>query len=516
MSSLYRKYRPNQFSEVIGQDHIRNSIEGMLKSDQIGHAYLFSGPRGTGKTTLARLLARAVNCVGKKKGVEACGICEICHEIQNGQSVDVMEIDAASNRGIDEIRELREKITFAPTRSKYRVYIIDEVHMLTKEAFNALLKTIEEPPAHAIFILATTELHKVPETIISRCLRYAFHRAAPDKIVEILQEVALKEGLTLDDEAAQVIAERAEGSYRDALSLLDNVSGEKNLTAERLRALIGLPSSETINNLLTAVVDGQASTVANLLKDFIDAGLDVAVLVRAMANSCRQKIFDSGATDVAVSAPLLEELLLALVKARQSIDATSLLSASLISAALKRENTQTAIASKTSSFAVASSSAEATADRSEDKLADMPSVGTITDITEKEVPPVPIVDTVSATSAKASEPTPPVLQAGKSEAFWPKFLSAVHENNHALYAVVSSAKLEGLTDSKLIIAVKFRFYSERLFEPKNRNLLESLASTIAGHKIILECIVKPDLDNGLSKEEDLLSTVVEVFEINEN
>lgn len=494
MSSLYRKYRPNQFSEVVGQDHIRDSIEGMLKVDQVGHAYLFSGPRGTGKTTLARLLARAVNCVGKKKGVEACGVCEICLEIQNGQSVDVMEIDAASNRGIDEIRDLREKIMFAPTRSKYRVYIIDEVHMLTKEAFNALLKTIEEPPAHAIFILATTELHKVPETIISRCLRYAFHRASPDKIVEILQDIAAKEGLKLDDEAAQVIAERAEGSYRDALSLLDNVSGEKNLTAERMRALIGLPSAEIINNLLAAVENGQASTVASLLKDFIDAGLDVAVLVRAMANTCRQKIFDMSAADVAVSAPLLEELLIALVKARQSIDATSLLSASLISAALKRANVQVTTTSNAPSTV-------------------KPSVGTITDITEKETPPVSAVDTVSATPVVTNDPGLPAEALAKAGAFWPNFLSAVHENNHALYAVVSSAKFEGLTDDKLIIAVKFRFYSERLFELKNRKLIESLASEIAGHKLILECLVKPDLDTGLNKEEDLLSTVVDVFEL---
>ncbi|MEK7202425.1 MAG: DNA polymerase III subunit gamma/tau [Patescibacteria group bacterium] len=497
MASLYRKYRPNQFSEVIGQDHIRDSIEGMLKADQIGHAYLFSGPRGTGKTTLARLLARAVNCVGKKKGVEACGVCEICLEIQNGQSVDVMEIDAASNRGIDEIRDLREKIMFAPTRSKYRVYIIDEFHMLTREAFNAFLKTLEEPPAHAIFILATTELHKVPETIISRCLRYAFHRAAPDKIVKILQEIATKEGLTLDDEAAQVIAERAEGSYRDALSLLDNVSGEKNLTAERLRALIGLPSANVINQLLSAVAGGQASTVASLLKDFIDQGLDVAVLVRAMANSCRQKIFDSGAADVAVSAPLLEELLLALVKARQSIDATSLLCASLISSALKRENVQVATTSHAPATVIE------------------PSVGTITDITEKETPPVPAVDTVSATPVVTNDPALPAEALAKAGAFWPNFLSAVHENNHALYAVVSSAKFEGLTDDKLIIAVKFRFYSERLFELKNRKLIEALASEIAGRKLILECLVKPDLDAGTNKEEDLLSTVVEVFEINE-
>lgn len=484
MSSLYRKYRPNQFSELIGQDHIRNSIEGMLKSNQIGHAYLFSGPRGTGKTTLARLLARAVNCVGKKKGVEACGECEICLEIQNGQSVDVIEIDAASNRGIDEIRDLREKIAFAPTRSKYRVYIIDEVHMLTKEAFNALLKTIEEPPAHAIFILATTELHKVPETIISRCLRYQFHRAAPDKIVAILKDVAVKEGIKLDDDAALLLAERAEGSYRDALSLLGNVSGEKDLNATNLRVLIGLPSAEIISQLLSAVANGQPKIVASLLKGFVEEGLDVGVLVRSMANSCRAQIFSSNGADVAITAPLLEELLFSLAKARQSIDATSLLCASLISAALKRE----CVENKPPLAIVGSESSS-----------------TVTDLSEKEVPTAPAVDTVSATPVKIDD-------AGQ---FWPSFLSAVHENNHALYAVVSSAHFEGVTDDKLIIAVKFRFYSERLFESKNRNLLEGIASAIAGRKLILECLVKADLDAGTNKEEDLLSTVVEVFEINE-
>lgn len=482
MSSLYRKYRPNQFSELIGQDHIRNSIEGMLKSNQIGHAYLFSGPRGTGKTTLARLLARAVNCIGKKKGVEACGVCEICLEIQNGQSVDVMEIDAASNRGIDDIRELREKITFAPTRSKYRVYIIDEVHMLSKDAFNALLKTLEEPPAHAIFILATTELHKVPETIISRCLRYQFHRATPDKIVSILKEIALKEGIKLDDDAAQLLAERAEGSYRDALSLLGNVSGEKDLNAANLRVLIGLPSAEIISQLLSAVANGKPQLVASLLKGFVEEGLDVGVLVRSMANSCREQIFNSQGTDVSVTAPLLEELLLALAKARHSIDATSLLCASLISASLTRESKD--------SQAVTSNE---------------PSVSTITDLSEKEIQTAPSVDTVSATPVKVDE----------TGAFWPSFLSAVHEKNHALYAVVSSAHFEGVTEDKLIIAVKFRFYSERLFEPKNRNLIEEIAKGIAGRKLVLECLVKADLDSGTNKEEDLLSTVVEVFEINE-
>jgi len=504
MSSLYRKYRPDKFAQLLGQEHIISSIEGMLKADQVGHAYLFSGPRGTGKTTLARLLARAINCVGRKNNAEACGVCEICLDFQNGQSVDVMEIDAASNRGIDDIRELREKITFAPTRSKYRVYIIDEVHMLSREAFNALLKTLEEPPAHAIFILATTELHKVPDTIISRCLRYQFHRAQPDKIVTILQDIALKEGLKLNYDAAQIIAQRAEGSYRDALTLLSNVSGEKDLTVEKIRTLIGLPSSEIVSQLLSSIESGQAEMVARLLKSFVEEGLDVAVLVRSMANVCRERIFSLNEDNVAVTAPLLEELLVSLAKARHSVDATSLLCASLISAALKRTGTPI-MATNTAPVTVEASG------------------GKITDLTEKEMPVSLPVDTVNAIhdgmkslrgSRAVIPPTIPI-STNESGAFWPNFLSAVHNKNHALYAIVSSARLDNLTDDKLVIAVKFRFYSERLFEPKNRNLIEAIATEIAGHKLILECIVKPDLNLGTNKEEDLLSTVVEVFEINE-
>lgn len=486
MSSLYRKYRPNQFSELIGQDHIRGSIEGMLKNGQIGHAYLFSGPRGTGKTTLARLLARAVNCTGEKTGVEACGKCEICLETQQGQSVDIIEIDAASNRGIDEIRDLREKIAFAPTRSKYKVYIIDEVHMLTKEAFNALLKTLEEPPGHAIFILATTELHKVPETIISRCLRYQFHRAGTDQLVSVLQQIAKQEGLKLDDEAALVLADRADGSYRDALTLLGNVAGEKELTADKLRQLIGLPPATVVNQLLAAVQLGQVNEVASILRESITEGLDIAVLVRTLANKCREKILDpSLSTDTASVAPLLEELLVSLARSRHSADPTSMLTASLISLALKRQS------QKTTSL-------------------DGPSLATesasLTDISrEKEPPSTPAVDAVSANPVPVAEP-------GQ---FWPNFLEAVKEKNHALYAVVRSAHFDGISDEKMVIAVKFRFYSERLFESKNRNLIESIASQVAGRKLALECLVKTDLDLPGSKEEDLLSTVVEVFEINE-
>jgi len=481
MSSLYRKYRPSQFSQVIGQDHILGSLTAMLQADKIGHAYLFSGPRGTGKTTLARLFARSINCVGKKKGAEPCGQCEICQEIINGQSVDIIEIDAASNRGIDEIRDLREKIAFAPARTKYKVYIIDEVHMLTKEAFNALLKTLEEPPAHAIFILATTELHKVPETIISRCLRYQFHRATPEKLVAVLQDIAKQEGIKIDDEAAQILAERAEGSYRDALTMLGNVQSSGQLTGDKLRELIGLPSATTVSAVFKSLATANATDLSQTIGQFIADGGDLAVLTRTLANDCRQQIFaDPTSTELSYQANLLEELLVLLVKARHSIDATSLLSAGLIGLALKRQT----------SVPVA---------------IEAPAPTAVADITASEPTSSPAVDAVSAT------PTP----VGDPGQFWPNFLEAVKDKNHALYAVVRSAQFEGITDDKLIIAVKFRFYSERLFEPKNRNLIEAIAAQVAGRKLVLECLVKADLDPGVGREEDLLSAVVEVFEINE-
>jgi len=513
MSSLYRRYRPTQFSEVVGQDHIISSLTNMLASDQIDHAFLFSGPRGTGKTSLARLLARSINCIGKKKGVEPCGQCAICLEILNNQSVDIIEIDAASNRGIDEIRDLREKIAYAPTRSKYKVYIIDEVHMLTKEAFNALLKTLEEPPTHAIFILATTELHKVPETIISRCQRYQFHRASTEKLVSVLQNVAKQEKISLDAEAAALLAERADGSFRDALTMLGNVQSSGALDSQSLRALIGLPPAETLSSVLTFIHSQLTIPLAQLLNQFIADGGDLSVLVRTLANTCRQKIFTAPeATDLNQSAELLEKLLVLLVKARHSIDATSLLAAGLIGLAAKKSAAAQVSTVKTD-----------------------PPKASVTQQTEKEAPIIPVAPVAtpavtvsdtppSVTDLTATAPfTPPAVDAvsatptpvAEPGQFWPNFLEAIKEKNHALYAIISSAKFEGLTDDKLSIAVKFRFYSERLFESKNRNLVEAVATAVAGRPLSLDCLVKTDLDTGVSREEDLLSTVVEVFEINE-
>ncbi|MEG2213681.1 MAG: DNA polymerase III subunit gamma/tau, partial [Clostridiales bacterium] len=220
MTALYRRYRPNCFQQLVGQEHIGKILRNAVAQDSFVHAYLFAGPRGTGKTSAAKIMSRAVNCLAATAG-EPCGQCAACRRALNGESMDILEIDAASNRGIDEIRDLRERVKYLPVQEKYKVYIIDEVHMLTPEAFNALLKTLEEPPAHILFILATTEPHKIPLTVLSRCQRFDFRPISEEAITNHLLHIADQEKIPLDPTAAALIARKANGGMRDAIGLLD-------------------------------------------------------------------------------------------------------------------------------------------------------------------------------------------------------------------------------------------------------------------------------------------------------
>ncbi|TSC97279.1 MAG: DNA polymerase III subunit gamma/tau [Candidatus Berkelbacteria bacterium Licking1014_2] len=340
--SLYLKYRPQKFGEVKGQEHIVQTLKNALKQGKIGHAYLLTGSRGLGKTTVARLIAKAVNCQqstinkqqstrlrqgfhlrpaergfggqvggqannrrvdGYKLEVEGCDSepcvnCDSCQEIAEGRALDVLEIDAASNRGIEEIRELREKIKFAPSSFPYKVYIIDEVHMLTKEAFNALLKTLEEPPTHAIFILATTEAHKVPLTIQSRCQRLDFRRPSSDELSGHLQGVAEKEKINLSPGAARLLSDLANGSFRDGLSLLDQIAGGRQhigdeINEEGVRRLLGLAEEKLVTEFVDCVLAKDIQAAWRLIGGFYQAGGDLLNFSQSIIGQLRRKMIES-------------------------------------------------------------------------------------------------------------------------------------------------------------------------------------------------------------------------------
>jgi DNA polymerase-3 subunit gamma/tau len=282
---LARKWRPQNFEEVVGQEPITRTLQNALAQGRIAHAFLFSGPRGTGKTSVARILAKALNCLQGGPTPHPCNACQVCKDITNGSFLDVLEIDGASNRGIDEVRDLREKIKYMPAQGNFKIYIIDEVHMLTKDAFNALLKTLEEPPAHAIFILATTEAHKVPVTILSRCQRYDFRRIPTSMIQEQLEKLSRQEGWQLDPEGLALIARAAEGGLRDAQGLLDQVVtfGGDKVTAPEIARILGVTERGALLGALSAILWRQAPALLEIIEELYTQGQDLKSFYQDLA-----------------------------------------------------------------------------------------------------------------------------------------------------------------------------------------------------------------------------------------
>jgi len=286
--ALYRKWRPRLWEQVIGQEHVIQTLRNAVRSGRIGHAYLFAGPRGTGKTTTARLLAKAVNCLDEDPANRPCDRCEHCVAVNEGRFLDLIEIDAASNTSVDDVRDLREKINFSPSQGRTKVYIIDEVHMLSTAAFNALLKTLEEPPPHALFILATTEVHKIPATVLSRCQRYEFRRVPVAAMTALLRQKAAEEGLAVNDDALQWIARQATGAVRDAISLLDQLSstGER-VTLQSAQQVLGAVTSESVVRLVEAILAKDAASGLACIQAALDGGSDARQYARQVVEYLR-------------------------------------------------------------------------------------------------------------------------------------------------------------------------------------------------------------------------------------
>ncbi|QGQ21404.1 DNA polymerase III subunit gamma/tau [Gimesia benthica] len=301
---LARRFRPQNFSEVVGQEMVARALQNAIRGDRVAHAYLFTGARGVGKTSMARILAKALNCPNTQDGIP-CGECEICQNIATGSDVDVLEIDGASNRGIDDIRSLRANVNVRSMRSKYKIYIIDEVHMLTKEAFNALLKTLEEPPPNVKFIFCTTEPNKLPDTILSRCQRFDFGYIEETSICERLRQIAEAEGVTVADDAIQLVARRAGGSMRDSQSIFDQLLsfGEDKLTAEGVHRILGTASDERLIGLLDALMQRKRDVALSLFDAALTSGVQLNELVDQLLNYLRDlSVVASGANDVTLLA----------------------------------------------------------------------------------------------------------------------------------------------------------------------------------------------------------------------
>ncbi|MBQ7467020.1 MAG: DNA polymerase III subunit gamma/tau [Clostridia bacterium] len=313
--ALYRKYRPQNFDEMIGQKHIVQTLVNQIKNDKIGHAYLFCGSRGTGKTSTAKIFARAINCMHPKNG-NPCEECEACRALKASNNIDILEIDAASNNGVDEIRDLREKVKYPPVNGKYKVYIIDEVHMLSPSAFNALLKTLEEPPAHAVFILATTEVHKLPATILSRCLRFDFGLLSVEELSGLLKKIFKQEGITAEDSAIEVIARAGEGSVRDTLSIADrcvSYSGD-NLTFKNVTEVLGTTERESLFSISEILLSGNLGGGLLQLDSVLSSGKSPLVLSKDLISYFRDLLViitlkDKAKTMIAVPDEIFHKML---------------------------------------------------------------------------------------------------------------------------------------------------------------------------------------------------------------
>lgn len=448
--ALYRKYRSKSLDEVVGQEHITSTLKNALKTGKISHAYLLTGPKGVGKTSIARILAHEVN------GFEYN---------ESNVHLDIIEIDAASNRRIDEIRDLRDKVHIAPTIGKYKVYIIDEVHMLTKEAFNALLKTLEEPPQHVIFILATTESHKLPETIVSRTQRYNFKPIDQTKIIEHLRSIAKSEHIQIDDDALTMIAEHGDGSFRDSISLLDQVSATGNrVGVKEIQEMLGIAPTRAIESLLESTHKGSPKEVIDNLSKLLEQGYDATNIAKQLSTVIRSQIINGEQTIGTVKST---KLLKSLLDVPSSSNPERLLELCLLETVLK--NDQPAIKKPK--------------------------------IIEKKEALQPLDEQVDAPQQIIDKkPINKSDQAFDVES-WAQILPAMKAKHSTLYGILRMG-VPSYANDTLTLSFNFAFHQKRINEPRNRQIINNYISTYTSQPIQIVAVLSPEQKSVESNDKD--------------
>lgn len=548
--ALYRKHRPDSFDGIVGQDMVIRTLKNQIKNGQIAHAYLFCGPRGTGKTSTAKVFSKAINCENIKED-GPCGVCDVCESMASGSNMDIIEIDAASNNSVDDVRDLREKVKFPPTKGSYKVYIIDEVHMLSQGAFNALLKTLEEPPKHVVFILATTEPHKLPATILSRCQRFDFKRIGQGTIVEWIRSIAQKEGLDIEESALYSIARQAEGGARDALSLLDQSMGlyGKKISNEGILSILGTASQDFLFTTVDDLIAGRVQGLLEAINKLVDNGKDLSVFVKGLNGHLRDmlvaKLCDKPSDLIDRESSELDRLINQAQGASETrlVRAVEILSELL---AVMKNSSQPRILLELALIKICRPSQEdsydALIDRIEllekqvkDNSQRLPRQMTeAVAVYEKEPSPNASIDIVERVPAKEdyeSDPGPesslepdsipmPKDEGAKAKvkdpiANWPQILELVRKDRIAIYGLLADAKPR-LKENRLILYFPPMqgFYAAAIDKEDNKAYLEGLIKQLTGRDLRLKCLIEDQdmIEAETVEDEDyIVKKAIEIF-----
>ncbi|HRY82271.1 MAG TPA: DNA polymerase III subunit gamma/tau [Candidatus Moranbacteria bacterium] len=507
--TLYRKYRPKNFAEIIGQAHIVRTLSNSIKNERVGHAYLFTGPRGTGKTSIARILAKTINCTNLKDAI-SCEKCESCKIITSGKSLDIIEIDAASNTGVDNIRELRETVALSNASLKYKVYIIDEVHMLSTGAFNALLKTLEEPPAHVVFILATTEIHKVPQTILSRCQRFDFVRLPIQNIIEKLTLITKSEKVKIEKEALEMIAISAEGGMRDAESMLGQIISleDKNITVSEVEEILGTADKKTAETTAEMILEKNSSGAIAKVNELLENGYDLEVFNKSLINYLRQLMIIKidPALKKYFSSEMTSERLEKMAELSKKAELSQIISAinlfleaqsKISSFILPQLPLEIAIIKATNTFPEEIRSEN---DEEISKIKTQISKPQLKNQNLEEKDNNLAIEQFNNIKTEEKNETVENIDMSTVRSNWLKLLIDIRPFNHSLSALLSNCQPTKTEGNIITLGTPYSFYCERLNDKNNRLTVEEVFSKILKSQIKIR--IEIDKNLVLKKEEE--------------
>jgi DNA polymerase-3 subunit gamma/tau len=499
--ALYRTYRPQKFGEVIGQDVIKTILQNAVRSGRVSHAYLFTGPRGVGKTTVARILAKAVNCLKPGKDGEPDGKCDNCVAVQQGRFLDLLEIDAASYTGVENIRDIIDHVKFSPSKGKYKVFIIDEVHMLSKSAFNALLKTLEEPPAHAIFILATTEVQKVPATVVSRAQRFDFKRVSGAEIMQLFDTVLPEIKVQVPREARLIIAQAADGSFRDALSILDQLTsqGSTKLTLEEVEETLGLTRIDTNQKFLDLLLSGDSLAAIKLVKELAFAGKDLVQFTKNFLEYLRMVLF-----------------------VKMEVEETAALG--LTAEEEEKLKTHSVSVSGQQLLEIIKKTLEAYRETKTSPVQELPLLTEILALTlrserKPDIQPRPTSESPAAKTLEPQKKALPdagavLLDLGTIVDRWAEVLARLKEYNHSLLSSLRLGRLVKLEGRELILAFPYAFHKDVLEQRKNRIVVEQVLADVFGQPLRIKISLEREVEKEKpvpKPEGDLVSEALKIL-----